>query len=116
MSLRGVHVSEVSEPCSHFLIAVIVTIHEIEESALPNLTRSQALVVSTTQDADADALSTASLEAVAVVTADIGAAVSLTRTAAVDVLNSAEAAASAVLTRCAADETLTDADADAEGC
>jgi len=116
VSPRGVHVSEVSEPCSHFLIAVIVTIHEIEESALPNLTRSQALVVSTTQDADADALTTDSLEAVAVVIADIAADVLLTRTAAVDVLNAADAAASAVLTRCAADETLTDADADAEGC
>jgi hypothetical protein len=106
----------VSAVCSHFLIAVIVTLHEIEESALHDLRRSQLLVVSTKQDADADTLTRNWLVAVAVVTADIGAAVSLTRTAAIDVLNDAAEAASAVLTRCAANETLTDADADAEGC
>ena len=92
----GVHVSAVSEPGSHFLMAVADTIHEIEESALPNRTRSQPDAAVAAQVTDADALMTASLDAVAVTAAEATAETLRVRSAAADALTAEDASAEAL--------------------
>ena len=95
MSPCGVHVSAVSEPGSHFLMAVADTIHEIEESALPNRTRRHDTSDVTSQDTVADVLITASLAAVAVTAAEMTAEMPTIRSADTDALVAEDAAAEA---------------------
>lgn len=99
MSLRGVHVSEVSEPCSHFLIAVAATIHEIEESALPDSTRCEVAENPTMQPNDADVLMIATDDADAMVSTAAAAETFRVRSASADALAAIDAAASALRTR-----------------
>lgn len=114
MLLRGVHVSEVSEPCSHFLIAVAATIHEIEESALPDSTRCEVASNPTMQLNDADVLMIATDDADAVVSTAAAAETSRVRAASIDALAAIDAAASALRTRCAAEVVLAAHDAVAD--
>ena len=99
MSFRVVHVSEVSEPCSHFLIAVAATIHEIEESALPNNTRCEVAENPTMQPNDADVLMIATDDADAMVSTAAAAETFRVRSAFADALAAIDAAASALRTR-----------------
>ena len=93
MSACGVHVSAVSEPGSHFLMAVADTIHEIEESALPNRTRLHDTSDVISQTAVAEVLMTASLAAVAENVTETTAETPTIRSAEADALAAEDAAA-----------------------
>ena len=103
-----------SEPCSHFLIAVAATIHEIEESALPRNTLCEDASKPTTQASDADVLMMATEDADAVTSTIAAAETFRVRAASVDALTATDDAASALRTRCAAEAVLAAHDAVAD--
>lgn len=76
-------------------MAVADTIHEIEESALENSTRSQPDSAVAAQTAVADVFITATLDAVAVAAAEMTAETPRTRSLAADTLAAGDAAAEA---------------------